>query len=260
MNYEIIDFHTHPFPDVSGNVSNYAGIIPMTPDSALADWKACGVSHVCGSAIVYPMPREEAVWDDIRLLNDRALQMETYYGGFYTPGFHVHPGFVRESCEQIEWMHQNGYRLIGEIVPYMHGWGYAHPGLDEIFKLAEAYGMVVSLHSGTPDEMDAFAERFPNLKLVMAHPGEKAVYLRHIERMKKHPNYLLDVSGTGIFRHGILRYGIDQIGKERFLFGSDYPVCNQAAYIGAVANDPLLTEDEKIAVFSGNAKRILFDK
>lgn len=35
--------------------------------------------------------------------------------------FHVHPAWVRESCDEIAYMHDRGVRLIGELVPYMHG-------------------------------------------------------------------------------------------------------------------------------------------
>ena len=47
------------------------------------------------------------------------------------------------------------------------------------------------------------------------------------------------------------------MGIHRFLFGSDYPTCSPAMYIGGVALDPLLTDAEKQQIFSGNAKRLL---
>ena len=78
-----------------------------------------------------------------------------------------------------------------------------------------------------------------------------------LARMKMSENYYLDLSGYGIFRHGMLRRGIDEMGVERFLFGSDYPTCNPAMYIGGVAEDFTLTAEEKQAVLYDNAARLL---
>ena len=75
--------------------------------------------------------------------------------------------------------------------------------------------------------------------------------------MKMSENYYLDLSGTGLFRHGMLRRGIDECGVERFLFGSDFPTCNPAMFIGGVALDSLITEDEKTMILAENAKRLL---
>ena len=69
----------------------------------------------------------------------------------------------------------------------------------------------------------------------------------------------MDLSGTGLFRQGMLRYGIDMFGAERFIFGSDYPTCNPSMFIGGIALDTLISEDEKKLIFAENAKRLLPD-
>ena len=75
--------------------------------------------------------------------------------------------------------------------------------------------------------------------------------------MKMSENYYLDLSGTGLFRHGMLRYGINMFGAERFIFGSDYPTCNPAMFIGGIVMDTLISEDEKKMIFAENVKRLL---
>lgn len=52
----------------------------------------------------------------------KAVEIYKRFSDFYYPGFHINPNYVEESCETIEWMHKNGFRLIGELVPYMQGW------------------------------------------------------------------------------------------------------------------------------------------
>ncbi len=46
-----------------------------------------------------------------------------------------------------------------------------------------------------------------------AHPGEYTTFMEHLARMQKYENAYLDISGTGLFRYGMLRYGIDKVGQ-----------------------------------------------
>lgn len=50
---------------------------------------------------------------------------------------------------------------------------------------------------------------------------------------------------------------IDEIGAHKVVFGTDYPICDLQMYIGAIAHDELLTDNEKRLILSENAKRIL---
>jgi len=148
--------------------------------------------------------------------------------------------------------------LIGELVPYMHGWNdYSCKEFDEILDVATQYNMVVSVHTMDHDQMDEMVRKHPNTVIVAAHPQEYAGYMRHLERMKMSENYYLDLSGTGLFRHGMLRRGIDVCGAERFLFGTDFPTCTPSMFIGGVLLDSLISEEEKRMIFSENAKRLL---
>ena len=259
--FEIIDFHTHPFEIDADNICSHKQNCDMSADHILRDLSACGISRFCGSVIrmgrnvsEYPTP-----WSLILMHNDAALRLRDFFGGAYIPGFHVHPGCVRESLEEIERMHKAGVRLIGELVPYVDEWavGYDDPGFSEILDLAEHYEMIVSIHSMGEDEMDRMVKAHPHLTVVAAHPGEYYEFCRHMERMKYSENYYLDLSGYVIHRHGMLRQAIDLCGAERLLFGSDYPTCNPAMYVGGVLLDPLISDREKELIFSQNAKRLL---
>lgn len=254
MQYEIIDFHTHPFSAAENDICIYKAGGMEEPVEYL---KGIGISRICGS-VICRAKEGQSQWDAIQESNRQALLLQEQYGGFYIPGFHVHPDYVQQSCEEIERMHKRGVRLIGELVPYLHGWSdYSCSAFDEILDTAAQYGMVVNFHTMDNDQMDAMVKKHPNTVFVGAHPTENPGYLRHLERMKWSKNYYLDLSGTGLFRHRMLRYGIDAYGAERFLFGSDYPVCNPAMFIGGVALDSLLTEEEKQLILAGNAKRLM---
>ena len=122
--------------------------------------------------------------------------------------------------------------------------------------------MVFSFHTPVSDEKEELAieklvAEHPTVNFVAAHPGEKDNYLRHLQRIKQFKNYYLDLSGTGLFRFGMLNYGIKEVGNDRFLFGTDFPVCDPAMYVGSSVNDPFLTEEDKRAVLYKNAERLL---
>lgn len=255
MEYEIIDFHTHPYVDDAENMCIYKAGGCMNLTDSVKYLQNMGIFRICGSVIG---ARDRAPWDMIRRDNDRMLSIRDMLGDYYIPGFHVHPDYVDESCQEIERMHAQGIRLVGELVPRFYSWeDYSCKAFDEILDTAERYGMVVNFHSLDNDQMDAMVRKHPNLVLVAAHPNTMENYQRHLDRMKLSRNYYLDLSGTGLFRHRMLRYGIDQCGADRFLFGTDYPICNPAMYIGGVVGDSLLSEVEKKLILADNAKRIL---
>lgn len=261
MNYEIIDFHTHPFTDSKTNICNHKDFLYMSAEDTIHYMKGLGISKICGSVICRNIDKEvtyKNAWEMIADSNKRALGLKEKYGDYYIPGIHVHPGYVKESCDEIEKMHELGVRLIGELVPYIHGWSdYSCKEFDEILDVASQYHMIVSFHSIDDDNMDEMVRKHPDTIFVAAHPGESHNYCRHLRRMKMSKNYYLDLSGTGLFRHGMLRRGINECGVERFLFGSDYPTCNPAMFIGGVALDTLISEEEKRMIFSENAKKLL---
>jgi len=105
--------------------------------------------------------------------------------------------------------------------------------------------------------MDEMVKKHKDVILVAAHPGEFDAFMRQLERFKMSENFYLDISGTGPFRYGMLRRAIDTVGADRILFGSDYPTCNPAMFVGGVLLDPLIKDSEKEKIFSLNAKKLL---
>ena len=261
MTYEIIDFHTHPFVDRATNICSHQDYLKMSPERTPEYLKGLGISRICGSVLCRNTPEHSVYaspWEMVSESNRLALELRRQYGDFYIPGFHVHPDYRKESCAEIEKMHAAGFCLIGELVPYTHGWeDYSCKAFDEILEVATHYQMVVSFHSSDNDRMDEMVRKHRDTVFVAAHPGEYGNFSRHLKRMEMSENYYLDLSGTGLFRHGLLRHGIDAFGAQRFLFGSDYPICNPAMFLGGVLLDTDISEEEKALILAGNAKRLL---
>ena len=51
MQYEIIDFHTHPFVKDKQNICKHNEYMNITPDSFKSYMENLGISRVCGSVI-----------------------------------------------------------------------------------------------------------------------------------------------------------------------------------------------------------------
>ena len=104
--------------------------------------------------------------------------------------------------------------------------------------------------------MEAMIAENPAVTFVAAHPGEREHFLKHLQRLEKYENAYLDLSGTGLFRYGLVREGIRRAGAGKFLFGTDYPITNPGMYVHAVLGEHIGEEDRRL-IFSGNAKRLL---
>lgn len=261
MDYKVIDFHTHPFDNDDSNFFNHKKYCNMSKENTERDLRALGVEYICGSLISKNKP-EPITFDFIKEENDRAFELAEFYKGFYIPGIHIHPQFIKESILEVERANKKGAKLVGELVPYLQRWQaypFSSKELEPILEAIEHCKMIVSIH--TSEEMlkdiDIIAKRHPNITFVGAHICDGTQLEGHIKLLKENENYYVDLSGGGIYRHGVLRHVIDECGDDRILFGSDYPICNIAMYINGVSKDFLITEEEKEKVLYKNAKRLL---
>lgn len=250
----ILDFHVHPFRDASHCLNFYPERSDFTPEGMRRALEQAGITHCCGSVLQRGEPK---TFSDLRALNREALALKDILGDFYTPGFHIHPAYVNESCEEVECMHRQGVGLIGELVPYLHGWGaFSEKNLFRILEAAAPYGMVCSYHTPWNFSMEGILSAFPGITFVAAHPGDRDRVAEHIALMKKHENLYLDLSGTGLFRLGLLKHLVSQVGAERILFGTDYPICNPRMYVQAVYGEDISDADRE-KIFHENGRRIL---
>ena len=258
MDFEIIDFHTHPALTTEKSICVHKSAAEVTPSKTLELLKTLGISKICGTTVSFPTEKPESIWQFLKNFDDEGLQIAEMLDGFYYPGCQIHPSFLQESIDEIDRFYNKGYRLIGELTPYLHWYqSYNEQNMNEILDYASQKGMVVSLHPSSDNDMDEVAKNHPNLIIVGAHPSENVAFDRHVERAKKYKNYYVDVSGGGIQRYGCARHLVNEIGAEKVLFGSDYPIQNLQMYVEGIKNDMLLSNEEKRLILAENAKRLL---
>ena len=255
---EIIDFHVHPHYDY------HEADHGVTIDEGLfrCDLEYCGITKACGSVIYkamtnLPVEKYEMLTPK---LNDETFETARRMQGFYIPGIHIHPISVEMSCREIDRNKARGGRLIGELVPYMMSWGcgYSDKRVVEILEYARDNDMAVSTHPTNLEDMEKMIQAVPHLKLVIAHIAYHNIMTEDncIRIMKKYDNVCFDYSASGAVREGLARRVIDSVGKERLLFGTDYPGITPAADFAAIRAEGF-SDDELEAVFHGNAERIL---
>ncbi len=251
---KIIDFHIHPFITKEDYLSFYPEVFDSPClDMLMGDMDEAGIGCFCGSVV----SQKTDDYNKIKADNDKAYKIREILGDRYIPGIHIHPGYISESVAEIERAAALGVGLIGELVPYHHGWDdYSCRGFGEILDAAESPGMTVSLHTMDLMQMQLMAEAHPSVNFVFAHPGEPERVDEHIRVMKACKNVYLDLSGGGLHRFGILKKLCRDVGAERIIFGSDYPLMNPRMYVNAVLGEHI-TDEEKELILYKNAKRLL---
>lgn len=215
FDFEIFDFHMHPFMDVQYRCNPYQ--IPQDHVELMDLLRGCGVSG-CAGSVVRQINGED--FREVTAMNDEAMALQKLYRNFFYPGIHVHADFPQESCAELQRRHGQGCRLIGELVPYMFAYPkYDMPAMAPVWDLAQQLGMLLSVHPTTIEDMDGLLKKFPKLNVVIAHPGERTDYLARLELLKRHNNAYMDICGTGLFRFGMLKYGVDTVGSENSYSG-----------------------------------------
>ena len=251
----IIDFHTHPLYDFHKDTHG----VEIDNNRFKNDLLENGISCACGS-VIYKATSNRPVTEYetlIPLLNDQALCIQKELVEFYVPGIHVHPAFPKLSCNEIERCYVKGVRLIGELVPYMMGWNRcADQSFIEIMEYAQELDMVVNIHPTSIPDMYEFSKALPKLKIVWAHLSGYGGFKEHLDIMKKYENVFFDISAHGTDCDGTLRYAIDKVGKDRLLYGSDYPGVGPISNKAAVLYENL-SSSELEAIFYNNAKNLL---
>jgi predicted TIM-barrel fold metal-dependent hydrolase len=96
----------------------------------------------------------------------------------------------------------------------------------------------------------------PGLRVVLAHPGAGWYdILPRVAAVAAHRHLYLDISGSGIDRYGMIRTAMDKAGRDKVLFGTDYPINNPAVYVRGAGFESL-DAAERDALFNGNFRRL----
>jgi predicted TIM-barrel fold metal-dependent hydrolase len=128
------------------------------------------------------------------------------------------------------------------------------PFMDPIFEKAEELSLPVLAHA-TPDECKALSQRFPQVRLIMAHaggcPGALGDWHKAVDTASHHSNIYLDTASSQVDM-GYIEAAVEAIGRNRVVFGTDMPVLDPFVQLAKVSGADLDEEDRK-AILEANA-------
>jgi predicted TIM-barrel fold metal-dependent hydrolase len=164
-------------------------------------------------------------------------------------GFKFHPPLQNfDPGDRMAWpLYEviDHYRLPAIFHTGHSGMGTGMPG-----------GGGIRLKYGQPMLVDEVAVTFPNIRIILAHPGWP--WTDESLSMALHkPNVFIDLSGWSpkYFPPQIARYANTQLG-HKFLFGSDYPLIPPDRWIAAY-DEAGFKPELREAMLKGNAAKVL---
>lgn len=136
--------------------------------------------------------------------------------------------------------------------------------LDPLMARAAELGVPVLQHAwykatgqefneSTPADVADLARRHPRTQIIMAHLGGGG--RRGVLDVKPYPNVVVDTSGSQPIA-GLIEYAVAELGPERVIFGSDWPIRDFATHVGWVRGSEI-SERDQAAILQGNAMRLL---
>ncbi|MAG34896.1 MAG: hypothetical protein CL878_01380 [Dehalococcoidia bacterium] len=223
----IIDIHCHP--GVGRNFYWHGGDV----DDMVRTMDTTGVDYACFSSYA-------AIGPDFIGGNDlvaEAIQRHpTRVLGCVVPNPRYPELVVPELQRRVE---DQGFRGI-KIHPTSHSYRVLGPNYLPVYEFADDHRLPILSHTyETPATVAKLAETYPNATFVWAHG-----IWRHLQQpdlatvARDHPNVLVDMAGSVNLR-GMIEDFVRVAGAESVVFGSDYPVLDQAWELGQVAHAEL---------------------
>jgi predicted TIM-barrel fold metal-dependent hydrolase len=142
-------------------------------------------------------------------------------------------------------------KVLGiKLHPACHKYDIEEYG-DALFSFAAAHKAVVLMHPQKIEKMPTFANRYPDMKLIIAHLAS----MEHVDaiRCAENGNIYTDTSGGASNMNAIVEYAVAQVGSEKILFGTDTYAC--AFQYGRIALSQLSREDKENILYR-NAVRM----
>ena len=156
----------------------------------------------------------------------------------------------KETYGQAEKMLSHPKVLGIKIQPVEQGYDILDYA-NELFSFANKHNATVLMHPQHISQMPLFADKYPDMNLIIAHLGSKA-YVDAIANAK-YGNIYTDTSGGASSRNNIIEYAVSRVGSEKILFGTD--TYSFAFQFGRIALSALSRQDKENILWR-NAMRL----
>ena len=257
----IIDTHAHLRLEGEGGVNDQ----PVGTAALEQLDRAAGVTQ---SALIVIARRGQTALT--RQHNDAAMAAAAASGGRFFAIPSVHPLDGAEAIAELDRLAKLNVREI-KLHPNTQNFDVSDPVVGAMVEHAGALGLVLLFDSYKPwdsSEMGKFvllAAQHPKTKFVLAHMGfsefRETITFAKLRKLGVGDNVWFDISAIATTYvdspvEAELVWTMRQIGMNRFLFGSDWPVDTPAVAVDAVRRLGL-TPKEQALVFHDNAAGLL---
>ena len=241
----VIDAHIHiqPFhmmkPDVQRTFwqkkTNRAELeaLAENPANLLRQMDADGIERV--GLINYVSPDVMGFTSEV---NEWMVKYASAEPSRLIPFGSVHPKFTADVAGETARIIDRGVKALKVHPPHQllraNDHLFEHPKLADLYRVAEAAGIPVTIHTGTsvfpgarsrlgdPMDVDDVAVDFPKLKILLAHGGRPLWMEAAFFVVRRHPNVYLEVSGIPPAK--LLEYfpRLEEIAHKT-VWGTDWP-------------------------------------
>jgi uncharacterized protein len=260
----VIDFHTHIFPDnlagraIAAFRENVPGVEPKTNGTISGLRKSMKKNHVTKSVLL-PIATKPA---QVSTINKSCKALMS---GDCIPFGTLHPdtGSFRDEIALLKSLHVKGIKLHPEYQKFYMD----DPRIFPVYEALEAEGLIVVFHAGKdpgpfscdhalPQAFRKIHENFPRMKICAAHMGGWLVWAD----VEKYSLYLPIFFDTAAVREYLpvpefIRLARKH-GTDRIVFGSDSPWYDQGVDIRWICDMPLTSEEKEKILFK-NAETLL---
>jgi predicted TIM-barrel fold metal-dependent hydrolase len=258
---EIIDFHTHIYPDHIAAKATRATCTFYGLDTdqvgSLDQLIQLGSQAGISRYVIHPVATHPT---GVRHINEHTAATVASHAeleGFGT----IHPDMEHATAE-LEFIRASGLKGL-KLHPDMQLCQSDDERLFTVYEKCCEMGLPILIHCGDktrdyshPRHLRRALDRFPDLTVIAAHMGGWSHWDEAFEYLGPTSCYL-DISSCTMFMPAeqVATY-IRAFGAHRVLFGTDFPVWNPSTEVNTFLSLPL-SDEEKELIASGNAKRLL---
>lgn len=279
----IIDFHTHLFPEsICSGRECFCRSEPAF-DMLYRSPKARLVSSTglldamdengVDQSVVFGFPWQDP--EHFKMHNDFILETVQRHPDRLV-GFGCFDPASREAAEEAERCLDAGMAGIGELAFYQSGLDdECLAQLAPVMDICRERGRPILIHTNEPvghtypgktpntlSQIYRLVSRFPLNTIVLAHWGGGLFFFNLLRKEVKDrlKNVYFDTAASPfLYDPGIYRLGVQTIGAEKILFGSDYPLLAQRRYFTEMEAAGL-SGPERERICGANAARLLNPK
>ena len=259
MNTPIIDVHAHV-----GNWDAYS----VTDDQQkyIKTMDDAGIDKCFVSCIFYGDSKT-----NIDVVHKFVSQNPKRFGGFA----HISSNYIDEAIPELE----RSFKTLGmkavKIYPPYSRYPVTHPSWMPIFEWCNENHIPVKSHTqyggtgymvnddlawsdlaGRPILFIELAQKFPNIKWILAHAGNMQEGREEcVQAAIECPNIYLEIC-TSYGDQGTIEYLVDSAGDDRILYGSDIPLMDPRFHIGRIITANISLESKK-KILGLNAIKLL---